>query len=209
MGKIRLLDCTLRDGGYCNQWAFGRKNIRKIIMGLEESGVEIIECGFLNEKIQYSQDCSRFNSLKQAEGFITQNKKSTQYVCMVNYGDIDAAKLPEYENGMIDGIRVAFHKENIDEAMELCRIIKEKGYKIYIQPMVVLDYTDEEFLRLVHKANEIKPYAFYIVDSFGVMKKKELMRIYYMTEHNLNEDICIGFHSHNNIPVSLKLQKNL
>ena len=53
MGKIRLLDCTLRDGGYCNQWNFGQQNIRKIIMGLEESGIEIIECGFLNGNIQY------------------------------------------------------------------------------------------------------------------------------------------------------------
>ena len=43
MGEIRVLDCTLRDGGYCNEWEFGKHNIKKIIMGLEDSGVEIIE----------------------------------------------------------------------------------------------------------------------------------------------------------------------
>lgn len=202
MGKIRLLDCTLRDGGYCNLWNFGQQNIKKIIMGLEESGVEIIECGFLSERIQYSKDCSRFNTLEQAEKFITQNKKNTQYVCMANYGDIDVDNLPEYQNSMIDGIRVAFHKEDMVNALELCREIGEKGYKVYIQPMVILDYLDEEFLDLLHKANEIQPYAFYIVDSFGVMKKKELIRIYYMTEHNLDSNICIGFHSHNNMQLS-------
>lgn len=202
MGKINLLDCTLRDGGYCNQWKFGWKNIKKIIMGLEESGAEIIECGFLNEKIRYDADCTRFPKLEQAEKCITQHKKNTKYVCMVNYGELNIDTLPVYESGMIDGIRVAFHKENVNEALELCRQIDEKGYKVYIQPMVALDYTDEEFLSLLHRANEIHPYAFYIVDSFGIMKKKELIRIYYMTEHNLDNDICIGFHSHNNTQLS-------
>ena len=202
MGKIRLLDCTLRDGGYCNQWNFGQQNIRKIIMGLEESGIEIIECGFLNGNIQYNKDCTRFCLLEQAERLISQNEKNTEYVCMLNYGDIDINLLPEYRNGIIDGIRVAFHKEKMNEALAFCRQIGEKGYKVYIQPMVILDYSDEEFLSLLHKANEIQPYAFYIVDSFGVMKKKQLIHIYYMTEHNLNENICIGFHSHNNMQLS-------
>lgn len=171
-------------------------------MGLEESGAEIIECGFLNEKVQYDADSTRFPKLEQAEKFITQHKRNTKYVCMVNYGDLDIDTLPVYENGIIDGIRVAFHKENVNEALKLCRQINERGYKVYIQPMVVLDYTDEEFLSLLHRANEIHPYAFYIVDSFGIMKKKELIRIYYMTEHNLDNDICIGFHSHNNTQLS-------
>lgn len=202
MGEIRVLDCTLRDGGYCNEWEFGKHNIKKIIMGLEDSGVEIIECGFLNHKIEYAEDKSRFSSLSQAERFITQGKRDTKYVCMANYGDIDVDELEEYHGGMIDGIRVAFHKKDAAAALELCRIIGAKGYKVYIQPMVVLDYTDEEFLILLHKANEIHPYAFYIVDSFGVMKKKELIHLYYMTEHNLDKSICIGFHSHNNMQLS-------
>lgn len=202
MGNIRLLDCTLRDGGYCNQWNFGQQNIKKIIMGLEESGVEIIECGFLSENIQYNKDSTKFCSLDQAERFITQSKKNTQYVCMVNYGDVDINFIPEYQNGMIDGIRIAFHKEKMNDALKLCKQIGERGYKVYIQPMVILDYSDEEFLFLLHKANEMQPYAFYIVDSFGVMKKKQLIRIFYMTEHNLDENICIGFHSHNNMQLS-------
>lgn len=202
MGKIQLLDCTLRDGGYCNEWNFGKHNIKKIIMGLEESGVEIIECGFLNHKIQFTEDRSRYPSLRIAESFITQSKRDTKYVCMANYGDIDVNRLEEYQGGMIDGIRVAFHKRDADGALELCRQIGMKGYKVYIQPMVVLDYSDEEFLVLLHEANEIQPYAFYIVDSFGVMKKKELIHLYYMTEHNLDDSICIGFHSHNNMQLS-------
>ena len=67
MQRVRILDCTLRDGGYCNQWKFGYENTKKIIDGLVESGVDIIECGFLyqsfkiperyNEVYIYGGDC--------------------------------------------------------------------------------------------------------------------------------------------------------
>ena len=80
--------------------------------------------------------------------------------------------------------------------------IKEKGYKVFIQAMVSLNYTDDEFLDLIHRVNEIEPDAFYIVDSFGVMKRKEIIRLFYMVEHNLKNEIAIGFHGHNNMQLS-------
>ena len=200
MGQINLLDCTLRDGGYCNQWKFGKNNIKKIIMGLEEAGIEIIECGYLDESTIYDEDCTRYQNLEQGENFLVKGK--SQYVNMVNYGELELQNIPPYENTIIDGLRVAFHKKDMDLAIEFCENIKKKGYKVFMQPMVVLDYTDEEFLYLVRKVNELQPYAFYIVDSFGVMKKKELIRIFYMIEHNLDETIWIGFHSHNNMQLS-------
>ena len=68
--------------------------------------------------------------------------------------------------------------------------------------MVSLSYTDEEFLTLIKSVNQLQPYAFYIVDSFGVMKRNDLLRLFYMVEHNLSEDIAIGYHSHNNMQLS-------
>ena len=52
MGRIQVLDCTLRDGGYCNQWKFGYENAKKIISSLVNAGVEIIECGFKTRGIR-------------------------------------------------------------------------------------------------------------------------------------------------------------
>ncbi len=49
MSSIQVLDCTLRDGGYCNQWKFGYENIKKIVTGLMEANIDIVECGFLTE----------------------------------------------------------------------------------------------------------------------------------------------------------------
>lgn len=68
--------------------------------------------------------------------------------------------------------------------------------------MVSVSYTDEEFLDLIYRVNEVEPYAFYIVDSFGMMKKKDLTRLFYMVEHNLKDSIKIGFHSHNNMQLA-------
>ena len=42
MSKIEILDCTLRDGGYCNNWQFGEKNIRSIVNNLLEANIDII-----------------------------------------------------------------------------------------------------------------------------------------------------------------------
>lgn len=202
MGSIKILDCTLRDGGYCNGWEFGYSNINKIVSGLGKANIEIIETGFLTNKFLYNSDKSLYSSMDQVEGIISNHNSDSMYVCMMNYGEYDVTKIPAFSNKTIDGVRVAFHKKDMIQALEVCKKIKDKGYKVFIQAMVSLSYNDEEFLDLIYKCNEIEPYAFYIVDSFGVMKRKDLTRLFYMVEHNLNEDIAIGYHSHNNMQLA-------
>lgn len=202
MNSLHILDCTLRDGGYCNQWQFGFENTKKITSGLVESGIDIIECGFLTQKVVFDKDVTKFNTVEQLSAVIPQNRNGHMFVAMMNYGEYNLDDLPGCDGSSIDGIRVAFHKKNMKEALEVCREIQEKGYKVFIQAMVSLSYTDEEFLSLIRMVNELKPYAFYIVDSFGMMKGKDLTRLFYMVEHNLSEDIWIGFHSHNNMQLA-------
>lgn len=50
MNNILLLDCTLRDGGYVNNWNFGINTIRDIMYRLDEAQIDIIEVGFLNDR---------------------------------------------------------------------------------------------------------------------------------------------------------------
>ena len=59
MGKVTLMDCTLRDGGYVNKWNFGNQCIRNIINGLEESNLDIIELGFMRD-LEYNKEDSLF-----------------------------------------------------------------------------------------------------------------------------------------------------
>ena len=199
MNNIHILDCTLRDGGYCNEWRFGFDNAKKITSGLVEANVEIIECGFLTDKITYHPDVTKFNTLEQIADIIPKERSNRIFVAMANYGDLDITTLPPYNGSSIDGIRVAFHKKNLYEALKLCKEIQDKGYLVFIQAMVSLSYTDKEFLEMIQLVNDFEPYAFYIV---GMMKGKDLTRLFYMVEHNLKENIWIGFHSHNNMQLA-------
>lgn len=202
MNNIHILDCTLRDGGYCNEWNFGFDNAKKITSGLVEANTEIIECGFLTNRVSYNPDVTKFNTVEEIAPIIPQNRDGRIFVAMMNYGEFNIDDLSVFDGSSIDGIRVAYHKKNRFEALDLCKKIKSKGYVVFIQPMVSLSYSDEEFLEMIHIVNDIEPYAFYIVDSFGMMKSKDLTRLFYMVEHNLMENIWIGFHSHNNMQLA-------
>lgn len=202
MNNIQILDCTLRDGGYCNEWKFGFSNAVKIIHGLQEAGIDIIECGFLTNQVTYDPDVTKFTTVAEASAVIPEDREGKLFVAMMNYGEYDIDTLPPYDGSSIDGIRIAFHKKNLGEALTLCEQIKEKGYLVFVQAMVSLSYTDEEFLSMIRRVNNFKPYAFYIVDSFGMMKGKDLKRLFFMIEHNLCNEIRIGFHSHNNMQLA-------
>lgn len=209
MKHIQVLDCTLRDGGYANECRFGINNIKKIIKGLVEANVDVIECGFLTEKVIYNADVTKFPELKKISDVIPDNREGKLFVALMNYGEYNTDCLPDYDGKSIDGIRLAFHKKDKKSAIEVCRKIKEKGYKVFVQPMVSLSYSDEEFLELIREVNNLGPYAFYIVDSFGTMKRKELIRMFYMVEHNLDANIFIGFHSHNNMQLAYSNAQSL
>lgn len=209
MNNIHILDCTLRDGGYCNEWKFGFENSKKIIEGLIEANIDIIECGFITNTTTYDPEVTKFTTLDEIARIIPENKNGKKIVAMMNYGEYDIDDLPYYDGKTIDGIRVAFHKQNRFEALEMCKRIKDKGYLVFVQAMVSLSYTDKEFLETIQIVNGIKPYSFYIVDSFGMMKGKDLIRLFYMVEHNLDPEIWIGFHSHNNLQLAYSNAQNL
>ena len=202
MSRVRVLDCTLRDGGYCNDCRFGLANSRYLVDCLVQAGVDIIECGFLTQKKPYEEDYTRFNTLEQAARLLPQDRAGRLFVALLDYGTYDVEDLPPWDGSSLDGIRVTFHKEDRDPALEAARRIQEKGYKVFLQPMVALSYTDQEYLELIEKANQLRPYAFYLVDSFGTMKRKDMLRFFYLIEHNLAEGIQVGFHSHNNLQLA-------
>lgn len=202
MSEIKILDCTLRDGGYCNDWQFGQSNIHSIISGLMEANIDIIECGFITQKCEKNEDRTEFTSFEDIMEILPIDRQGKLFVAMINYGEYSIQHIPDYNGKSVDGIRVAFHKNDRVEAIKFCEQIRKKGYKVFVQGMVTLSYSDEEFLDLIRRVNELNPFAFYIVDSFGVMKRKDLIRLFYTVEHNLSDDIIIGFHSHNNMQLA-------
>ena len=200
--KIELLDCTLRDGGIVIDFNFGTEKMQDIKKCLENSFVEYVECGYINEKKGIASGKSRYDNETSIEKeFLKSGKvEGITYVAMIDYGTYDFSKLSERTKNGIDGIRLAFHKEHRNEAVEAGKIILEKGYQLFIQPMVSTRYTDEEFRELVRKCNgELsKASAFYIVDSFGQMDNVELLKKLDIVDEYLLETMKIGFHAHNN-----------
>lgn len=199
MKNITLLDCTLRDGGYVNNWRFGKENIEKIVQKIIQAGVEIVECGYLSTKDSGNTDAARFNSMQDVKRAYTSAKSIHQsYAVMVNFGEYPAELLENADkNSPI--IRVAFHKKDLDKAFTYFYELKRKGFRFYVQPMGALNYTDEEYVQLIKKTNELAPEAFYIVDSFGVMEMKDFRRLIFLADNNLNQRIVLGYHSHNNL----------
>ena len=199
--SIKILDCTLRDGGYINDWQFGRRRITGVINGLTVAGVDIVECGFLQSKT-HSTEQSLYNSVKEVESVLPLENESTEYVAMMDSGAFDVSKLSLNESSKLSGIRVVFHENQADAALEECRLIKEKGYKAFLQPMGTDAYSDKALLGLIEKANEIEPYAFYFVDSLGVMNGDDVIRLALLIHNNLKASITLGFHTHNNLQLA-------
>ena len=84
---LKLLDCTLRDGGYINNWEFGLDNIKKSIAELENAGVDIIELGFLKNE-SYQNDRTVFNSVNQIKELIPSKKKGIDYAALGTVGNL-------------------------------------------------------------------------------------------------------------------------
>lgn len=208
MSVIQILDCTLRDGGYINDWNFGYHKIKSIINRLTKAGVDIIECGFLEDG-EYSIEQSLFNNVEQIEDMLPLERNNSQYVAMTRYGHLDVNNLKPYDGNSINGIRVTFHEDEAEEAIEFCKLLQNKGYKVYVQPVGTTSYTDSFLLKILEIVNSIRPYAFYIVDTLGLMKKNDLLRLFYLIDNNLGKDIKIGFHSHNNLQLSFSNAQEL
>lgn len=202
MSNIKILDCTLRDGGYVNDFDFGRDNIAKILLQLQNAGIDIVECGFLEDG-PYDPNASVFNTVEQIAALLPEKRSGdTMFVAMACYGEYSLSQLSPCDGSSVTGIRVTFHYNEVNEALEYCRKVKQLGYKVFIQPVGTTSYSDAQLLQLILEVNKIKPYAFYLVDTLGLMVQRDIARFFYLIDHNLDADINFGFHSHNNLQLS-------
>lgn len=201
---IKLLDCTLRDGGYINDWNFGYFTIRDIIKKLVQSQVDYVEVGFLRN-CEYQRDKAVFNNCCEISDIIPENHGKTMFTAMALHNKYDIEKLEDYDGKTIDALRITFHDYDIDEGLAYIVKAQEKGYKVFCNPINIMGYSDAMILDLLQKINRIQPYAFSIVDTFGSMMKEDLIRIYSLIEHNLDKKIVIGLHLHENLALSFSL----
>jgi len=203
MNDIKLLDCTLRDGGYVNDWEFGHDNLLSIFERQVDAGVDVIEVGFLDERRPFDINRSIMPDTKSvAEIWGSVKQKPEAVFGMVDYGTCAIENIQPCEESFLDGIRVIFKQHLLKEALEYCAQIKALGYKVCAQLVSVTTYSDEDLLDMVRQVNEVEPYAVGMVDTYGLLDPEKLLHIYDIIDRNLKPEINIGFHAHNNFQLA-------
>jgi len=198
MDKYNLLECTLRDGGYITDWKFDDNIIIDTVCELIEAGLDFVEIGYLNNK-PYIPNTTQFEKIEQIAGFLPKNRKNSQILAMADVQQYAPADITPFTGNAIDGIRVVFYKHQIEEAFALCKAVSSNGYKLFVQPMVTIDYTLDEYARLINRIDLLQPYSVSIVDSFGYMLKSDFRLYFRVLDNILGPQTMIGFHSHNNM----------
>lgn len=207
MKKIKILDCTLRDGAYVVNMIFGDNYIKNIIESLSQTGIDIIECGFLRNHCR-NDGSTEFSNPNEIQDFIPNvDNKQTKYVVMIDSGRYDTSTLPPSIENSIFAIRNCFHKNYKEQAFRDAETIIEKGYEVFMQPTGILGYNDHELLELIAQTNALHAYSFAIVDTFGSMTRNDLRRLFYLIDHNLDHNIILSFHSHNNLQMAFALSQ--
>lgn len=202
--KTSLLDCTLRDGAYVVDGNFGNIAITGIIKKLQDANVDIVECGWL-KNAPHQDGSSFYHTPKDLVSYLSEKNEDILYTVMIDWDRYDLENLPQYDGTSIGGIRVVFPHGKHKEGIAVGKEIQKKGYRVLFQAANTLVYTDEDLRTLAQDMNEAHPVALSIVDTFGAMFEKDLVRIANILDECLDPDIRLGFHSHNNQQLSFSL----
>ena len=203
--NIKLLDCTLRDGGYINDWDWGYDVARGIVQYLVQSGTDVIEIGFLRDVEGYNPNITVCRRIEELNKLLPEKCDTCMFSAMAMRSNYHIENLSEYTGAGIELIRVTAHEYDINEGLEFARQVKEKGYKVSVNPINIMGYSDGQILNIVEQINEICPYQFSVVDTFGSMKQSDLERIVNLIDHNLSENIRLGLHLHENMSLGCLL----
>lgn len=218
MGKINVLDCTLRDGGYVNDWAFGKDAIAGLLNNMALANVECVEVGFLRP-VTYDENRSLFPDKASLDGILKNKNKNVKYFVMYDVSNpIDINSFPKNDGKGIDGIRVIFKKDRISDGIDAVKKFMALDYLVAANFVSTNFYTDDEFIDGIKTFNEIKPYTITIVDTFGSMKNDEFLHYIKLADEYLDKDIILSYHAHNNLQqayqnavsfVNLKLDREI
>ena len=199
MNQVKLLDCTLRDGGYVNDWHFGHETMISVLERLVGSGIDLIEVGFLDARRPYDPDRSIFPDTESAGRIYSDvNKKSSIILGMIDYGTCPIENIQPCKDTYLDGIRVIFKKEIMRDALHFVKQIKDLGYIVYANCVSITSYSDDELKVLIDEINKIKPNGVAMVDTYGLLHQEGLVKIFDIMDTLLDPSIQLAYHAHNN-----------
>lgn len=199
---MRILDCTLRDGGYYTHWDFSSFIVDSYINAMNKLPIDYLEVGYRNNPSQ--EYLGKFgytpvSVLKHLRDMCSKkiavmlNEKST------SISDLTYLLKPVY--GLVDMVRIAIAPKNIDHAIELAQAVKEMGFEVGFNMMYMSKWSEMDgFLPKLKKIDGVAD-LFCMVDSYGGIAPDEVKSI--LAEVRRYTNVPIGFHGHNNLQLGL------
>jgi len=210
MKDLKVLDCTLRDGGYYNNWDFSTELINQYIKAISSSGVDYVELGLRNYPSDVFKGANAFTTEEYLSSLSLPN--GPKYGVMVDAKTILSSGLDieqgtkslfiEKNKSTLYFVRVAAHYSEIGGAIEVCTILKELGYFVGLNLMQSVGKSTTliaEAAKACHNAHCID--VLYFADSLGNMSEDECLRIINALKTGWTGEL--GIHAHDNTSQAL------
>ena len=202
---IKVVDCTVRDGGLMNKWQFDDKFVKGVYNACVEAGIDYMEIGYISSEKSFNRKevgAWKFCANNDLRRIIGENKTNLKISAMADIGRIDFDDIPPASESLIDMMRVACYAHQTDKAIELAHHCMDKGYETTINLMAVSKVNERDLDEALADVSRSRVPVFYLVDSFGSMYCET-------TEHLLKKykaalpEKEIGIHAHNNMQLAM------
>ena len=204
MNNIKLLDCTLRDGGYYTDWNFEDTTVEVYAEAMESLPIDYVEVGYRSIPMEGYLGkyfyCPEY-VLKRLKELMP----SKELTIILNEKDIRPSHIKEGLlspcKSYVSMIRIAIDPKNMERAIELAKEVKKEGFKVAFNVMYMSNWkADSSFLNNL-KGLEIVIDYFYMVDSYGGVMPEDVKETIQLVKSKTN--VPLGFHGHDNLEMGL------
>ena len=200
---MKILDCTLRDGGYYTNWDFDKDLVKTYCKSMESLPIDYVEVGYRSIPLE-----GYLGEYFYCPDFVMKELKemmpSKKLVIILNEKDIRASHVSELLKPCkeyISMVRIAIDPANFKRAIELAKAVKVMGFEVGFNVMYMSEWKkDNLFLNLLNGLDDTIDY-FYMVDSYGGVFQEDVEEIIDLVKSKTN--IKLGFHGHNNLEMAL------
>lgn len=197
---IRVLDCSIRDGGLINQWQFSDECVRATYETACAAGVDYMEIGYKASKSQFDPEKFgkwRFCDDDDVRRVIDGIEPKAKLACMVDIGRVEEKDIVPVDQSPFSMIRVACYIRDMDKAIALGNMIMDKGYEVTINIMAVSTNLEREIDEALEDLSKTRIPSVYVVDSYGAMTSLDVTFLVKKYMAALPGK-TIGIHTHNN-----------
>jgi len=196
--EIKVLDCTIRDGGLMNDWQFDYELVKDVYDGVVRAGADYIELGYRVDKKMFSPDDFgpwRFCSDDDIRKVTYESDTKISVMCDIGRTDYDDFR--PADESPVSLFRIATYVKDIDKAIHLGKHIKSFGYELSINIMAISHALEPDLDEALDELAQTDFDYVYLVDSFGYLYSEQ---IHYLAEKYLAKlpGKTIGIHCHNN-----------